>query len=187
MTNLQSRYAPYMPQDPFLAQVDPQGPSFLDTGACLCALQTTPARNSDEAAWQCIGNQTQGVYQATTGKWFKAADSGAKVDGPINDNSNAPETKTALVWTSGALKELTDDDNLSIYDDACTGENQTTFSTAFYRVEKDDEAIESLPCWRAGALPIKIQEAKDWEKAGCLEGFLCKTTTSALSCFNCSC
>lgn len=169
-----------LPQDPFVEQVTPEGPSFLDTGACLCALQETPVQKSNEAVWHCIGNQTQGVYETRGGKWFSTVNGGTKVNGSIYDASNGPNTDKTLLFESGFLKEFEDsDESLSVYDQACTGKNQSTYSTAFYRTSaalarNETPGIDGAPCRRPGAVPVKIQDVDDWLKNGCSEGFLCE-------------
>lgn len=135
--NVSSTVGNNLPQDPFFPHETPTGPSFLDTLACLCALQSTPDPNGNgNVAWQCIGNQIQGVYQVTTDKWFNSLHGGSNATNlSIDDASNPPITSEALVWNSSnnTLVPATDLDALSPYDEACTGQNQTTFSTAFYR------------------------------------------------------
>ncbi|CAM1511471.1 Fc.00g089840.m01.CDS01 [Cosmosporella sp. VM-42] len=171
-----------LPQDPFYPQWPPEGPSFLDTGACLCALQPSPAQNHKNAAWQCIGNQTQGVYNTTSGKWFGTLHGGRQVNLPMDDASNGPDTKSPhfLSLKDHFFRNLTHD-SLSIYDKACTGVNQTTFSAAFYRAVKelaaDKPPVDAAPCWRPGAVPIQIQNVSSWESGGCSEGFLCANNT----------
>ncbi|KAI1748612.1 hypothetical protein F4782DRAFT_550609 [Xylaria castorea] len=178
------------PQDPFLPREPSYGPSFLDSSACLCALRQVEQGGDDDdngtqgngAAWQCIGNQTQRVYEVTTGKWFESLHGGQKVDLPIYDASNGPDTSKALTWDTGNntfadadLKEL------SLYDGACTGINQTTFSTAFYGALAEKEAgntpVSAAPCWRPGGVPIEIQDATSWSATGCPLGFLCANNT----------
>lgn len=166
-----------LPQDPYYPQETPEGPSFLDTGACLCALQKTPAQNSENALWHCIGNQTQNVYTTRTGKWFHTVHGGTVIDGSIEDASNEPRINETLIWESGSLQQSSTGDDLSPYDRACTGKNQTTFSTAFYRATQElannREAVGAAPCWRAGAVPAQLQNITDWMSNGCREGFLC--------------
>lgn len=169
-----------LPQDPYYPQSDPDGPTFLDTGACVCALQTLPPADSDVAAWQCIGNQTQDVYVATTGKWFKTFNNNNNVDLPIYDASNGPDNSTTYRWDDdkAQLVKLTDQSSLTGYDRACTAVNQTTFSTAFYRaadeIARNVTPVDAAPCWRPGAVPIQLQNLTLWESNGCLEGFLCE-------------
>ncbi|KAI1263305.1 hypothetical protein F5Y18DRAFT_395312 [Xylariaceae sp. FL1019] len=186
------------PQDPFFPQEAEYNPAFLDTGACLCALQTIPGGDSPDdtgvneelgqrasgdgyASWQCIGNQTQGVYQVTTGKWFPSLHGGSKVNLPIYDASNRPNTTTAYTWQHDDGFVKADPEKLSVYDKACTGQNDTTFSTAFYRAYEQNNAgeipVDAAPCWRPDAYPIAIQNASLWEGVGCLEGFLCANNT----------
>jgi hypothetical protein len=168
-----------LPQDPFLPQVTPRGPSFLDTGACLCALRTTPDPAESNAAWHCLGNQTQGVYTATTGKWFKSVRGGRRFNLSIDDASNGPDTKGPLLWDpeTNDLVPFTPPGALSVFDRACTGENNTVFSAAFYRAVRDIASdrvpISAAPCWRPGAVPMQIQSVDSWVSQGCNEGFLC--------------
>ncbi|KAI3321370.1 hypothetical protein HD806DRAFT_546726 [Xylariaceae sp. AK1471] len=175
------------PQDPFLPRESEYGPSFLDSSACLCALQQVEegdgqrAENGD-AAWQCIGNQTQGVYEVTTGKWFKSLHGGSRTNFPIYDASNGPDTDKALTWDDGKNTFVDADLNgLTPYDKACTGVNQTTFSTAFYGVlaekARGDTPVSAAPCWLPGGVPVEIQNATSWASTGCPTGFLCTNNT----------
>ncbi|KAI0969524.1 hypothetical protein F4678DRAFT_481117 [Xylaria arbuscula] len=176
------------PQDPFLPRESSYGPSFLDDSACLCALRqveqesTGKRANTNDAAWQCIGNQTQGVYEVTTGKWFESVHGGSKVKLPIYDASNGPDTSNALTWDSHK-KTLVDADlqNLTPYDRACTAKNQTTFSTAFYRAlaekKAGNDAVDAAPCWRPDGAPVEIQNVTSWTDNGCPMGFLCTNNT----------
>ncbi|KAI0477195.1 hypothetical protein GGR56DRAFT_393755 [Xylariaceae sp. FL0804] len=202
------------PQDPFLPREDSYGPSFLDTGACLCSLRSTGPEGGDDTdstdgsqdsvdagntdgkrsrssriterdstvAWQCIGNQTQGVYTVTTGKWFNPVSKGGNANGPIYAGSNGPELANALQWnsTSNSLV-VADESELTAWDRACTGVNETTFSTAFYRAFAEQNAsqtpVDGAPCWYAGAIPIGIQNLTSWQSDGCPQGFLCANNT----------
>ncbi|KAI1090440.1 hypothetical protein F5B19DRAFT_322499 [Rostrohypoxylon terebratum] len=173
-----------IPQDPFLPQDEPQGPVFLDTQACLCALRGTDDIFSGESAWECIGNQTQGVYQVTTGKWFNNIGNGSlKNDLGISDASNTPDTSRQLMYDGGS-SSLVDVvlGNLSVWDQACTGLNRSSFSTSYYRASdqlaKNNTPTDAAACWRPGAIPITIQQVGDWQKNGCNEGFLCANNTA---------
>lgn len=173
-----------LPQDPFFPQETPPGPAFLDTEACLCAYKQSPVTDSEDAAWECIGNQTQGINTFTGGKWFRplhsATISNASEDdiGPIWDASNAPDLSEALMYNvdQDSLVSV-DETDLSPYDAACTGSNQTTFSTAFYRAvdekENNETMVDALPCYRPLAVPIQIMDLDTWQQDGCNEGFLC--------------
>ncbi|KAL7622376.1 hypothetical protein AAE478_007880 [Parahypoxylon ruwenzoriense] len=171
-----------VPQDPFLPQEVPEGPVFLDTQACLCALRGPQALNSNDASWQCIGNQTEGVYMVTTGKWFNSLHGGSKEGLPMWDASNPPDTSNAFMWDTDidSFVEAVPSE-LSVWDRACTGENHTTFSTSYYRaataIDAEQVPTDAAPCWRPGAVPIQIQNATGWQVNGCNEGFLCANNT----------
>ncbi|KAI1482254.1 hypothetical protein F4774DRAFT_335343 [Daldinia eschscholtzii] len=172
-----------VPQDPFFPQEPARGPLFLDTQACLCALQRTTTSSESNIAWQCIGNQTQGVYNVTTGKWFNSVGpSKIPEELLISDATNHPDTSKSFMLDNSthALIDL-DPSKLSVWDQACTGENHTSFSTSYYRaaaeIDRDETPVDAAPCWRPGALPITIQNASSWETQGCNEGFLCTNNT----------
>lgn len=173
-----------IPQDPFYPEEIPPGPAFLDTQACLCAYKQTPLTNSEDAAWECIGNQTQRIKSFTGGKWFRPLHSATvtnatdEVLGAIWDASNGPDLKDALMYNADqdALVAV-DDSKLSAYEAACTGANQTTFSTAFYRSvserENNETMVDAAPCYRPLAVPVQIMELDAWQQDGCNEGFIC--------------
>ncbi|KAH9886556.1 hypothetical protein F4778DRAFT_471367 [Xylariomycetidae sp. FL2044] len=168
-----------LPQDPYLPQEDSYGPSFLDTNACLCSLRQ-PTKDGT-VAWQCIGNQTD----PTNGKWYNSLHGGNNVDLPIEDASNPPDTGKTLRWNAGSQTLIDMDQNhlndLTPFDKACTGINQTTMSTSFYRAFAANEAgttpYDAAPCWRPSAIPLTIQNVTSWESKGCGEGFLCQNNT----------
>jgi hypothetical protein len=175
------------PQQPFLPRVTPAGPSFLDTEACLCAFRPLPDITSGKAAWQCIGNQTQNVYVANTGKWFRPQNDPSNasfVNGSaIDDASNPPDTGSTLLWDESktALVDATAAGlaALSVFDGVCTGTNNTQFSTSFYRTANElatnSTPIDATLCWRPGALSVQVQNVSDWQTNGCPTGFLCKS------------
>ncbi|KAI2626939.1 hypothetical protein GGS26DRAFT_562180 [Hypomontagnella submonticulosa] len=172
-----------IPQDPFLPQDQNLGPAFLDTQACLCALRGQKSVTSTQVGWQCIGNQTQGVYEVSTGKWFNSnGDKTLRDKLPIWDKSTYPDVSKPLMWDEGSSK-LVDvvEDRLSVWDQACTGVNHTAFSTSFYgataAIQANNTPYDAAPCWRPGAVPMTIQQVDDWNKNGCNEGFLCKNNT----------
>lgn len=168
-------------QDPFLPQTDAQGPSFLDTGACLCALQASPKKEETGLAlWQCIGVQTKGVYTTTEGKWFSTKDGGGDFDGAIDDALNPPDLGKTWRWDGEGWAAVAEDSGaFSIYDRGCTGENHTTFSTSYYRAAEQVAAkqvpVDAAPCWRPGAVPVQMQKPDDWISNGCASGFLCES------------
>ncbi|KAI1410760.1 hypothetical protein F5Y13DRAFT_167326 [Hypoxylon sp. FL1857] len=172
-----------VPQDPFWPQEEILGPAFLDTQACLCALRGTDHVRSGEGKWQCIGNQTQGVYAVTTGKWFNNVGSGNLQDNlAISDATNTPDISTPLMY-SNSTKSLVNvvPSDLSVWDQACTGENRTAFSTSYYRaadeLSRNNTPVDAAPCWRPGAYPIQMQNVTSWQVQGCNEGFLCANNT----------
>ncbi|GKT52819.1 ATP-binding cassette sub-family G member 2 [Colletotrichum tofieldiae] len=165
-----------LPQNPFYPQSDPQGPSFLDTAGCLCALQITPAGGSPEPAWQCIGDQSDGVYTIRNGRWFRSLNGVGNATAPIYDDSNPPDTDNPMRWLSGALRDSPGDDGLTVENSACTGENNTRYSTSFYEATEQlntgQYPLSGAPCLRGGAMPIEIQPLEDWQADGCRPGFL---------------
>lgn len=169
------------PQNPFLPRYVPEGPSFLDTGACLCALQPIPDDANDLAAWQCIGNQTEGVYNVTSGKWFNTLHGGSKVNLPIYDASNGPDPSKTLRWDDqqDGLVAASDEKQFNDYDLACTAVNQTAYSASFYgaaaQIAKNQMPTSAALCYQAGAVPIQIHNLTYWEEHGCSDGFLCQS------------
>ncbi len=148
-TNKLSAYGS-LPQDPYFPQSEPEGPTFLDTQACVCALQETPEEDSNDAKWQCIGNQTKGVYLTKDGKWFNTVKGGRMTELPMTDASNPPDTETTLTFNPNSeLLESADVDKLDVWDKACTGINQTTFSTSLYRaalqLSQEGAPIDAAP------------------------------------------
>ncbi|VUC28975.1 unnamed protein product [Clonostachys rosea] len=160
------------PQHPFIPREELTGPAFLDTGACLCALQDSPSKDAKNVVWQCIGNQTQGVYKVDTGKWFNALHDSMKIGKAIEDDSNGPETNKTLALVDGKFQEREPNSaQFSVYDRACTGKNHSIFSTAYYRVLEangtEETPVDILPCWRVGAGPVQIQDVESWSSKGC--------------------
>ena len=145
-----------LPQDPYFPQSEPQGPTFLDTEACVCALQESPAGGSGAASWQCIGNQTNGVYLTKNGKWFNGVNDVSGVTNlPINDASSPPNPDAPLTFNPNTQTlESADLDQLNVWDKACTGVNHTRFSTSFYTAAEQQKRGEtpvaaapvSIPC-----------------------------------------
>lgn len=173
------------PQDPFLPVEIPTGPSFLDTAACLCAYRQTPVTTSYEATWECIGDQTDRITITKQGKWFRTIYNETIINPylPIWDASNGPDVEDPLMYDAGldALVPVKPD-SLTVYNGACTGLNQTTFSTAFYRAVDEIIAglapVDAMPCWRGpSAIPMQIMGLEEWTRTGCYPGFLCANNT----------
>ncbi|POS70339.1 hypothetical protein DHEL01_v211266 [Diaporthe helianthi] len=174
-----------VPQDPFLPQGLLNGPAFLDTQACLCAYRQTPISDSNAAAWECIGNQTNGIDVYTGGKWFRPTRSAAvsaeddEKLGPIWDASNGPDLSTPLVFDAEQdILVTASDSTLSPYDAACTGVNHTRFSETFYRAvhqrANNETMVDAALCYRGPyAVPLQIMGLEKWQREGCKEGFLC--------------
>ncbi|KAK1987777.1 hypothetical protein LZ30DRAFT_756446 [Colletotrichum cereale] len=170
-----------VPQNPFYPQADPRGPSFLDTAGCLCALQPISASGSSEPAWQCIGDQSNGVYTTKAGRWFKSLNGVGNANGTIYDSSNPPDIQTPMRWLAGALEDSQGSDGLTVENSACTGKNNTRYSTSFYEATEQIDAgqypLSGAPCLRGKAAPIEIQSREGWQAEGCRPGFLCENNT----------
>lgn len=176
------------PQDPFLPRWVPQGPVFLDTNACLCALQPAPD-NTTSQVWECQGIATSNPYLSTSGKWFSTANTGVNVSTALSDASNPPMTEGPLVVTNNTtLVPLSsaNSNSLSVFDLACTGVNRTNFTTSYYRatdeLARNEPPIDASPCFRPGAVPIPITGASSWQNEtgffGCREGFFCQYSSA---------
>ncbi|EGY20077.1 uncharacterized protein VDAG_02093 [Verticillium dahliae VdLs.17] len=167
------------PQAPLLPRVQAEGPTFVDTQACICSLRTTPGQDG-AAGWRCLGNRTEEMYLTNDGKWFNAQNDAATLDGPIHDATNPPDTTKALKWADNKseLVPITGNNDLPVYDQTCSGTNHTTFSTSYYRaaaqLERDEAPVDGAPCFRPGAVPVQIQTIDEWQEHGCAEGFLCE-------------
>ncbi|PNH48022.1 hypothetical protein VD0004_g343 [Verticillium dahliae] len=170
------------PQAPLLPRVQAEGPTFVDTQACICSLRTTPGQDG-AAGWRCLGNRTEEMYLTNDGKWFNAQNDAATLDGPIHDATNPPDTTKALMWADdkSELVPITGNNDLPVYDQTCSGTNHTTFSTSYYRaaaqLERDEAPVDGAPCFRPGAVSVQIQTIDEWQEHGCAEGFLCQNNT----------
>ena len=171
-----------LPQDPFYPHTTAVGPIFLDTQACVCSLQPNPDPDASDPAWRCLGNSTSDIYIGTSGKWYNPVGDASKIiNGSIDDASTPPDTNDALVVNNqtDALEPLSSvhPDPLSVFDDACTGVNETLFSTAYYRAAQEQAnhqtPVDAAPCWRPGGYPVQIQNVSSWQTTGCYPGFFC--------------
>ncbi|KAA8628536.1 hypothetical protein SMACR_07475 [Sordaria macrospora] len=174
-------------QDPFFPVDAVNGPRFLDTQACLCQLRPEPVKG-DTVWWQCVGNQ----FNITDigGKWFQAKNvDGLNLDanstlGPSYDASYPPDSSQGFEWDNTQQQLVITGGRtpgLSVWDTACTAENNTLFSTTLYRAAAEIQAnqtpVNAAPCWRPGAVPVQIQDYEDWWGNGCKDGFLCSNNT----------
>ena len=177
------------PTDIFLPSQKSLGPTFLDDGGCFCALRGAPDEQS--TAWHCFCNHSQDAYVGNGGKWFNIPDARAPWQNlPIDDATNLPNVRKAMVLPPSNGGQLTLDlvplngltpNPLTIYDQACTGNNQTNWTTTYYGAEANlttnNPPVAAVPCYRAGTMPIQIQNVSSWLQQGCLEGFLCQNNT----------
>ncbi len=105
----------------------PRGPFFIDTGACGCALQ----EQLDKAAWRCLANATESIYQGQEGKWFYAVneEDRTSLNLPGNSDSNPPDTGTAYEIQNDQWSTFPADGGLGNAQDlSCTGQNATQVS-----------------------------------------------------------
>ncbi|MDI1493480.1 MAG: hypothetical protein OHK93_005270 [Ramalina farinacea] len=172
-------------QDPFLPQWPSQGPIFLDTGACICALREPPPDNDqNKMQWRCQGNATDNIYIGNGGKWYAPDhDISDTKSLPVEDGSDPPKTDATFISQGkGGLVDLgtVNPDPLSLQDQACTGLNQTSFSTSYYRagveLAANQTPVAAAPCYLAGAIPIKLQNETSWLDEGCHQGFFCESS-----------
>jgi len=179
----------HMPQDPFFPIEQPDGPTFIDTEACLCELRPNPEdRDEDNIVnlwWRCFGNRTAGAETETSGKWFPAlnehpdgVDLMTVLDMEMNDDTNPPDLDSFHYhWNTYSKSFMPGQENMPVWDEVCTGKNHTGFTTSFYRaaeqLERGEVPVDAAPCWRPGAMPMTIQNVSDWQLNGCKEGFLC--------------
>ena len=175
-----------IPTDIFFPNYPTLGPQYLDDGGCLCALRDSPDRHS--TAWRCFGNHTLDAYTGSGGQWFNIRDPQADWRAlSINDAGNPPDLPDPMIeptpQTDAALVPLKgiSPNPLNIYDKACSGRNQSQWTTVYYRAEEQKNAsqvpIAAAPCYQPGAVPIQIQNVTSWLQDGCLSGFYCPNNT----------
>ena len=184
---------------PFFAEAlqvsEPNGPFFIDTGACRCALQ----EELSGEAWRCIGNATGDLYTGEAGKWFWALENNtSSLKDPVYSDSNPPNTTIAYIDLNGQFVPLIANttsneepaigfnnpsvDDISVasntttfaQDQQCTGKNDTQASMQFYQELRAIESGKYLPCWMPGTVPVVIQNYTSWKSSGCNLGFLCE-------------
>lgn len=148
----------------------PEGPFFIDTGSCGCALR----EELDKAAWRCLVSATDGMYEGQDGKWFYAVSQNnkASLKDPINSDSNPPDPSTEYEIRDDRWSRIPDDGTPE--DDGCTGQNATEASSTFYAKLSGLKSGKDNPCWQPGTLPLVIQDATQWNATGCKLGFFCE-------------
>ena len=154
-----------------LAASEPNGPFFIDTGGCICALE----EKLSEDAWRCMGNATEGLYSGDSGIWFYASnkDKSSSLKGPPNSDSNPPDTSTQYMILDNQFESFAETATSGAQDLICTSNNDTLDSGQFYQ-EVAAAKSGQLPCWQPGTLPVVIQTPSQWDVTGCNLGFLCK-------------
>ena len=171
----------------------PSGPIFIDTASCQCALRasqdTVPKNISHTQVWRCVGNATENVYAGSSGKWYFPVNEGSNEDlnKTFNWANNPPDANQPYILQESGDQGLlfytplndTNSFELSTFDQACTGQNDTQLSGPFYQALGEIEA-GNIPqaahlCIQPGSVPITIQNASTWAEKGCSLGFLCKS------------
>ena len=167
-----------------------RGPFFIDSESCQCALQqfnqtdVVRGNKKTEEAWRCIGNANDNVYTGQNGKWFLPTNSadGSPADDihqPTNWAGNPPNLQKTYV-VDNKTKELqpmddTNQSQLSILDNVCTGQNSSEQSPKYYQAQNDIDAgrtpVATL-CY-AGTQPVPLGNATYWQDHGCNLGFFC--------------
>ncbi|KAF2101114.1 ABC transporter-like protein [Rhizodiscina lignyota] len=172
-----------------LSESPPEGPQFIDSGNCLCALQEFQGADQT-TAWRCLGSnkKNQNIYQGVSGKWYKPETDNSAIDPhalAVNDDSLRPNNHTAFVAEPGSRQSLValnsvKKDPLSIFDRACTGHNVTELSQSYYgaqqQIANKQTPTAAATCF-SGALPLTIQNSTSWNKTGCYPGFQCQNAT----------
>lgn len=165
----------------------PDGPFFVDTASCQCALQPTHSikvrKDQPHEVWRCIGDTNGDAYVGDNGKWFfpinPVPDGPVDVSKPIEWGDNPPDSKAPYIVDNSRFQplEANNSSQLSLVDKACTGENSTEQSAQYYSAIKDVEAGRTPPngalCY-SGMQPFPLQNATEWNNDGCNLGFFCK-------------
>ncbi|KAI9658131.1 MAG: hypothetical protein M1831_003976 [Alyxoria varia] len=158
----------YYPTDP------PQGPDFIDTGHCHCALRDVPDRTGQ--AWRCLGDAQENIYKGSSGKWFRPE---------REDGISPPVRDTTLVVPRGSnhlvdVGDL-DEDPFTPFDRACTGKRNAATSQTLAQARQEQAAgktaVSAAMCWKRGAVPMILQNQSSWMDDGCSRGFYCPNNT----------
>jgi len=169
----------------------PDGPFFVDTASCQCAIQPTRQIEVHNAqpheAWRCIGKGSEDVYVGDNGKWFfpvKTVSEGSKdTSEPVYWADNPPNSKAPYVVdnSTNVLRfqplDAGGGSELSLVDNACTGENSTEQSARYYASANDIKAgrpVSSAALCYPGTQPVTLGNASFWNDHGCNLGFFCK-------------
>ena len=169
----------------------PDGPAFVDTASCQCALQPTRQikvqKHQPHEVWRCVGDSNGDIYKGDNGKWFfpihPVTDGSEDVSKPIDWADNPPNSQAPyLVSNSSNVPQFepfnsTDASQLSLVDNACTGENSTDQSAQYYASVDDIKAgrtPSNAAVCLSGMQPYPLQNATEWTNDGCSLGFFCK-------------
>lgn len=119
-------------------------PSFIDTGACLCALEASRGSlDNGNQLWRCISNVTTDITFGSSGKWFHTEQSESSLAGLGNEPQDwagyPPDLSTTYVLIQGGLGNLVyvplaqaNAGTLAPADTKCTGKNDTRASGIYY-------------------------------------------------------
>jgi hypothetical protein len=152
------------------------GPQFMDTESCRCAIVPKTG------LWRCTGNNYLDIYDtSTSGKFFRPS-SAVPVTSAIWGGSPPSLNQPFYLANSSSgvsLQPLTDttgSTQISLQDQTCTGQNDTSQTQAYYgQIGMYAVGITPQLCFQSGAAPILIQNSQMWEaKGGCLDGFYCE-------------
>jgi hypothetical protein len=158
-----------------------QGPQYVDTAQCRCALQENTIQ-----AWRCIGNETANLYDETSGKWF-LPNAGTETNSDQQTSiygGPPPNTTAAYLYSDDLTQDLVpittaNQVQLSALDATCNGKNDTDKTPIYYLKLANSAASGYVPqmCLEGGAVPVQIQNASEWDSHGCLPGFYCKSAS----------
>ena len=166
----------------------PKGPDYIDSGACRCALRPTPENvqgaRGNEVAWRCTGNQTEDLYEGSSGKWFYPQNKGTAKDQAQDENSarNPPDRTTTSLVVDGKngkgstfqATDASDDPQLSELDAQCDGLNNTLSTSYYYQeIARLRAGLPPQLCADPNAVPVLLQDESSWNETGCLPGFYC--------------
>ena len=151
----------------------PQGPFYLDTESCQCALQApnqTDVGSNSVKAWRCTGYIKDNAYVGENGKWFLPIDEdgGAAMDIDTDEpdyRGGIPPNlqETYIIHNVTHELQILDDTvrpQLSVVDSACSGKNDTLQSGKYYEaVEQSKLGVAPQARERCAARtePVELQ------------------------------